>query len=87
MWTGNICEEAQKWALRKRMQTLSIAMGPLARGGEPPQREGKGKKSWTQYMRGASALFAWYITADEVVTVLCPPPPERLNPGGGDRKD
>lgn len=34
-------------------------------------------------MRGASALFAWYITADEVVTILCPPPPERLNPGGG----
>ena len=83
MWTGIICEEAQKWARGKHMQTLSITMGPLGKGGEAPQLEGEGKKSRTRYMRGASALFAWYITAGEVVTVLCPPPPQRFNPGGG----
>ena len=58
-------------------------MGPLGKEGEAPQLEGEGKKSRTRYMRGASALFAWYITAGEVVTVLCPPPPQRFNPGGG----
>lgn len=84
MWTGNIRNEADEWARRTGMRTLSIAMGPLEKDGEGPgNHKAKGNKGRSQYMRGASALFAWYITADDVVTVLCPPPPERFNPGGG----
>lgn len=84
MWTGNIRYKADEWARRKRMRTLSIAMGPLEKNGEALGiHKSKEKGGRTQYMRGASALFAWYITADDVVTILCPPPPERFNPGGG----
>ncbi|KAJ3543998.1 hypothetical protein NM208_g3278 [Fusarium decemcellulare] len=74
MWTGNIRAMAHDWALQRGKRTLSVAMGPLMRGA------GGGKP--TKYMRGASALFAWFITADDVVTILCPPPPERFNPAG-----
>jgi hypothetical protein len=33
-------------------------------------------------MKGASAIFAWYITTGEYVTILSPPPPERFHPSG-----
>ena len=33
-------------------------------------------------MKGASALFACHITRSSKVTVLTPPPPEKLNPSG-----
>ncbi len=33
-------------------------------------------------MKGASAIFAWYISRGERVTVLSPPPPERFHPSG-----
>jgi hypothetical protein len=76
MWTGMLLAEAQEWADRSDMQTLSTAMGPL--------RKRDGKKRQTIYMRGASAEFARYITkTSHVVTLLCPPPPDRFNPKGG----
>ncbi|KAF5012727.1 hypothetical protein FDECE_1220 [Fusarium decemcellulare] len=84
MWTGNILEVAKKWASQRGKRTLSMAMGPLMKRDDSPCfKAGNGKGSLTRYMRGASALFAWHITADDVVTILCPPPPDRLNPGGG----
>jgi hypothetical protein len=35
-----------------------------------------------KYVKGASAIFAWYISRGERVTVLLPPPPERFHPSG-----
>lgn len=84
MWTGNIRYEAQTWADRRDMRTLSTAMGPLANGDNPLCLQASKGKGRSKYMRGASALFAWHVTADDdVVTILCPPPPYRFNPGGG----
>ncbi|KJR88563.1 uncharacterized protein SPSK_07509 [Sporothrix schenckii 1099-18] len=82
MWTGIAREAAQKWADDRGMQTLSTAMGPLRT--RDASRKHPGKKGLTKYMRGASAEFAWHIArTSHVVTVLCPPPPQRFNPGGG----
>jgi hypothetical protein len=37
----------------------------------------KSKADWSKYMKGASAMYAYYITQDKgIVTVLSPPPPE-----------
>ncbi|KAH7122969.1 hypothetical protein EDB81DRAFT_913055, partial [Dactylonectria macrodidyma] len=84
MWTGNIRYEAQTWADRRDMRTLSTAMGPLAHGDNPPCLQASKGNGRSKYMRGASAVFAWHVTADDdVVTILCPPPPYRFNPGGG----
>ncbi|CAK7242657.1 MAG: hypothetical protein STHCBS139747_004153 [Sporothrix thermara] len=80
MWTGMPSGQAQTWADQHNMRTLSTVMGEVKTSKQP---HGKKKKSWTKYMRGASAVFASKITADRVVTVLCPPPPHRFNPGGG----
>jgi hypothetical protein len=33
-------------------------------------------------VKGVSALFSWYISKGENVTVLSPPPPERFHPPG-----
>ncbi|KAL6399564.1 hypothetical protein AUP68_18114 [Ilyonectria robusta] len=83
MWTGNNRKEAQEWADQRSMRTLSTAMGPLQHGDDPrcflPRND---QKRRSQYMRGASALFAWCVTTDDIVTILCPPPPDRFNPGG-----
>lgn len=38
--------------------------------------------SWSEYIHGASAIFAWHIARGETVTVLSPPPPDRFNPSG-----
>ncbi|KIH92836.1 hypothetical protein SPBR_09122 [Sporothrix brasiliensis 5110] len=82
MWTGITCEAAQKWADHRGMQTLSTAMGPLRT--RDALRKRLGKNGMTKYMRGASAEFAWYIAStSHVVTVICPPPPQRFNPNGG----
>ncbi|KAH7129430.1 hypothetical protein B0J13DRAFT_564067 [Dactylonectria estremocensis] len=84
MWTGNIRSAAQTWADRREMRTLSTAMGSLVNGDNPMYPQASKGKGRSRYMRGASALFAWYIaTEDDVVTILCPPPPDRFNPGGG----
>jgi len=33
-------------------------------------------------VKGASAVFAWYISRGEKITILSPPPPERFHPSG-----
>jgi hypothetical protein len=84
LWTGIGFSEAQKWADDNDMQTLTTAMGPLMDIKSPRcPRHRKSVKAWSKYIHGASALFAWYISGGEVVTVLCQPPPDRFNPSQG----
>jgi hypothetical protein len=45
-------------------------------------RNQKSSDAWGKYVKGASAIFAWYISRGERVTVLSPPPPERFHPSG-----
>ncbi|KAH7354348.1 hypothetical protein B0T11DRAFT_288480 [Plectosphaerella cucumerina] len=80
-WTGNLRDKARKWAVSRGMTTLSMAMGPLLEDNNPLRLE-KGKKAISKYMKGASALFAWFATADDFVTIVCPPPPTHFNPEG-----
>ncbi|KAH7399786.1 hypothetical protein BKA64DRAFT_670400 [Cadophora sp. MPI-SDFR-AT-0126] len=83
LWSGIPREEAQRWADERKMQTLTTAMGPLMDPSHPLcLRIPKSTSEWSQYVKGASALFAWYISKGERVTVLSPPPPERFNPCG-----
>ncbi|KAF2844247.1 hypothetical protein T440DRAFT_380140, partial [Plenodomus tracheiphilus IPT5] len=83
LWSGLLREEAQAWADEHDMQTLTTAMGPLL---NPMDRScaqrRKSAKAWKDYMKGASAIFAWHITRGEYVTILSPPPPERFHPSG-----
>ena len=65
------------------MQTLTTAMGPLMDLSHPLcLRNQKSSDAWSKYIKGASAIFAWYISRGERVTVLSPPPPERFHPSG-----
>jgi hypothetical protein len=83
MWSGMQREFAQKWADEHDMQTLTTAMGPLMRPKDPLcLKEKKSSKEWGKYIKGASALFAWYISSGDTITVLLPPPPERFHPSG-----
>ena len=46
------------------------------------RRSVKTTKGWTQYVKGASAIFAGLIAGEEMVTVLSPSPPDRFHPSG-----
>jgi hypothetical protein len=84
MWSGMLQETAQKWADDHGMQTLTAAMGPLKMSGHPScLRSSKSDKKWSKYIKGASVLFAYYITKGKKVTLLTPPPPDRFHPMGG----
>ncbi|EUC40076.1 hypothetical protein COCMIDRAFT_62452, partial [Bipolaris oryzae ATCC 44560] len=83
LWSGFSREEVQHWADAHDLQTLTTAMGPLMNLDDPLcPKEKKSKQKWSKYMKGASVIFAWYITKGEKVTVLSPPPPRRFNPSG-----
>lgn len=83
LWSGIAPSTAQTWANRHHLQTLTTAMGPLTDGKHPDcLRVSKTPKQWSQYMRGASAVFAWHIARGQTVTLLSPPPPERFHPTG-----
>lgn len=83
LWTGIPYERSQAWAAAHSMQTFTMAMGPLMDpSDESFVRERMGKNGWRSYIKGASALFAYYIAGNERVLVLSPPPPERLHPSG-----
>ena len=83
LWSGILRSEAQRWADEHEMQTLTTAMGPLMDFSHRLcLREKKTDYKWSQYLKGASAIFAWYISRGEKVTVLSPPPPERFHPSG-----
>jgi hypothetical protein len=83
LWSGMAREEAQKWADKHDMQTLTTAMGPLMNPSDPLcLKRKKSKVGWARYIKGASALFAWHISRGKKVTVLSPPPPQRFHPSG-----
>jgi hypothetical protein len=83
LWSGIPREEAQHWADKHEMQTLTTAMGALMDLSHPLcLRNQKSSDAWSKYIKGASAIFAWYISRGERVTVLSPPPPERFHPSG-----
>ena len=83
LWNGVLREEAQKWADEHNMQTLTTVMGLLMDKKNPscPNHD-KTKSSWTRYIKGASAIFAWSLSRGKTVVVLSPPPPQRFNPIG-----
>ncbi|KAI6364961.1 hypothetical protein MCOR25_005557 [Pyricularia grisea] len=84
LWNGvkGFREVVQKWADKNELQTLTTVMGSLLSKSNPSYgRNGGDKRS--NYMKGASALFAWYISKGDKVTVLALPPDEngdRFNP-------
>ncbi|KAM5359949.1 hypothetical protein ACJZ2D_014098 [Fusarium nematophilum] len=83
LWTGMKISQAQKWADDHQRQTLTTAMGPLMNPKHPQcLQHQKSKKAWSKYVHGASAVFAWYISGGELVTLLTQPPPDRFNPQG-----
>lgn len=83
LWSGITREKAQEWADRHRLQTLTTAMGRLMDVKHPDcLRLRKNSRQWSNYVHGASAIFAWRIAQGEKVTLLSPPPPERFHPSG-----
>lgn len=83
MWSGLYRDDAQAWADKHDMATLTTAMGPLM-DPEHPQclKAHKSDKAWSKYIKGASAVFAYHILRGERVVLLSPPPPERFHPSG-----
>jgi len=83
LWSGMLREQAQIWADERDMQTLTTAMGPLMDTRTPIcLHSQKSPNAWSKYVHGASAVFAWHIAQGDIVTVLCPPPPQRFHPSG-----
>lgn len=83
LWSGVPRDKAQEWAGKHHLQTLTTAMGPLMDEDHPKcLKSKKSSHQWSQYVHGASAIFAWHIARGEKVTVLSPPPPERFHPSG-----
>ena len=83
MWSGVPKAQAQQWAKRHGLQTLTDAMGPLMRPEDPSSpRSEKGKKQWSTYMKGASALFAARVAEGHKTVVLARPPPQKFHPSG-----
>ncbi|KAH8691940.1 hypothetical protein BGW36DRAFT_277946, partial [Talaromyces proteolyticus] len=76
LWSGLGQQQVQQWANNHGMQTLKATLGPLS----DQWYEKKGKRQLSTYMKGASVIFAWYISRGNSVTVLSPPPPERFHP-------
>ncbi|KAK5056530.1 hypothetical protein LTR84_012061 [Exophiala bonariae] len=70
------------WAEKKKMQTLSTVMGPLMlKEHSACLKMSKTPSQWSNYVRGASGLFAQHISRAPCVTVLTRPP-QTLNPLG-----
>ena len=58
-------------------------MGPLMDPEDPScLKSRKSSNGWSKYVKGASAIFAWYIAKGERAIVLLPPPPHRFYPSG-----
>jgi hypothetical protein len=84
LWSGIPRTFAEAWAKERGLQTLAMAMGPLmSRKGPKQSEKAQSLTAWSRYMKGASAVFAWYASRSETVLVLTPPPPERFHPLGG----
>ncbi|RAH71885.1 uncharacterized protein BO66DRAFT_284234, partial [Aspergillus aculeatinus CBS 121060] len=83
LWSGIPFDNAQAWAEKRNLQTLTTAMGPLMDKKNPEcLRTKKSKNQWSRYIHGASAIFAWHIARFEKVILLSSPPPQRLHPTG-----
>ncbi|OAQ62735.1 hypothetical protein VFPPC_11208 [Pochonia chlamydosporia 170] len=83
LWSGMYRKDAQEWADKHGMQTLTTAMGPLMDTSDSLcPRQNKSYAAWSRYIHGASAVFSWYIAGGDLVTVLSQPPPQRFNPTG-----
>lgn len=82
LWSGTNYHVTKIWAAQQGLQTLTDAMGPLMCEGNDKCRKTRSSRTWSQYMRGASALCAWRISQGRVATVLTPPPPHRFHPSG-----
>ncbi|KAG5298018.1 hypothetical protein I7I48_07337 [Histoplasma ohiense] len=83
LWSGVPHGLAQEWADERGMQTLTTAMGPLMVSDHPScLKSKKSRESWSRYIKGASAVFAYHISKGEKITVLSPPPPTRFHPDG-----
>jgi hypothetical protein len=84
LWSGIPYHIAQAWAKKRNLQTLTTAMGPLMNTQHSScLRRTKSPYQWSNYIKGASALFAYHITRhSSKVIVLSQPPPETLNPNG-----
>ncbi|KAL3495002.1 hypothetical protein BJX62DRAFT_246371 [Aspergillus germanicus] len=83
LWSGIPFREAQEWADKHHLQTLTIAMGPLMdKEHAKCLRAEKTPQQWKKYIHGASAIFAWHIARFERVILLSCPPPQRLHPSG-----
>ncbi|OHW90155.1 hypothetical protein CSPAE12_11244 [Colletotrichum incanum] len=52
-------------------------MGPLIN-----LEKSKGKKRRSKFMKGASAIFSWFISQGDWVGILLPPPPDQFHPSG-----
>lgn len=82
LWSGIPREFAQARADHRNVQTLTTAMGPLMDTDHAHSvRSKKPSHGLSLYMKGASALFARYVTRSAKVTVLSPPP-QRFHPSG-----
>ena len=83
LWSGIPRQHAQRGADERDMQTLTTAMGPWMDPKHPlcPKQQ-KPPKQWSDYVKGASALFAWHISRGERVVVPLPSPPDRFHAPG-----
>ncbi|KAK1984198.1 hypothetical protein LZ30DRAFT_586760 [Colletotrichum cereale] len=77
LWSGMLREKAQKWADDNQSQTLTTALGPL----RALEKSKKGAAR-SRFMKGASAIFSWFISQGDRVVVLLPPPPCQFHPSG-----
>ncbi|KAK2047173.1 hypothetical protein LZ31DRAFT_551511 [Colletotrichum somersetense] len=77
LWSGMQREKAQKWADNHQSQTLTTALGPLRE-----LETSKKSKARSRFMKGASAIFSWFISQGDSVVILLPPPPNQFHPSG-----
>ncbi|RSL97958.1 hypothetical protein CEP52_010622 [Fusarium oligoseptatum] len=83
LWSGMHRAQAQGWADKRKLQTLTTALGPLLDPSSPDcPHHPKSPSGWIRYIHGASVIFAWYISQGDTVTVLSQPPPQRFHPSG-----
>ncbi|KIL89239.1 hypothetical protein FAVG1_07633 [Fusarium avenaceum] len=83
LWSGMPRATAQQWADAHGFQTLTTSLGPLLRTDDPDCcycQKTKTKRS--NYIHGASIVFAWFISQGDLVTILSQPPPQRFHPTG-----
>ena len=83
MWSGVPREYVQEWADQRGLQTFTTAMGPLMDKKHPCcRRKDKTVSEWSDYVRGASALFAAFLPKCNEVTVILRQPPHQFRPDG-----